>query len=117
MSEREATPPIPGEVPDQMFPTLTPAQLKRIASQGTVRQVPSGETLVEANAQGNKFFVVIAGQLNVLRASGNTEEVVAVFAPGTLTCGLNMLSARRGLLGVRACKPGAVIQIVRGQLV
>ena len=116
MSEREATPPIPGEVPDQMFPTLTPAQLKRIASQGTVRQVPSGETLVEANAQGNKFFVVIAGQLNVLRASGNTEEVVAVFAPGTFTGELNMLSGRRGLVRVRADKPSEVIEIGREQL-
>ncbi len=99
-----------------MFPTLTPAQLKRIASQGTVRQVPSGETLVEANAQGNKFFVVIAGQLNVLRASGNTEEVVAVFAPGTFTGELNMLSGRRGLVRVRADKPSEVIEIGREQL-
>jgi thioredoxin reductase (NADPH) len=99
-----------------MFPTLTPAQLKRVAGQGTVRQVQSGETLVEANTQGNKFFVVIAGQLNVLRASGNTEEVVAVVAPGAFTGELNMLSGRRALVRVRAAKPSEVIEISREQL-
>jgi thioredoxin reductase (NADPH) len=99
-----------------MFPTLTPAQQTRVADQGIVRQVQPGETLVEANALGNKFFVVITGHLNILRASGNTEEVVAVVAPGTFTGELNMLSGRRGLVRIRAREPSEVIEIGREQL-
>jgi thioredoxin reductase (NADPH) len=107
---------MPGTAPDHMFPTLTPAQQTRVADQGTVRQVQPGETLVEANAQGNKFFIVITGQLNIIRASGNTEEVVAVVVPGAFTGELNILSGRRGLVRIRAEEPSEVIEIGREQL-
>jgi thioredoxin reductase (NADPH) len=116
MSERELTPPLPGNTPDHMFPTLTPAQRTRVSDQGRVRQVQPGETLVEANAQGNKFFVVISGRLNILRTTGKTEEVVAVVAPGTFTGELNMLSGRPGLVRIRAGEPSEVIEIDREQL-
>ena len=44
----------------QMFPTLTPAQIARIAAHGSVRQVRQGEVLFEAGDQVVPFFVVIA---------------------------------------------------------
>ena len=116
MSERDPSPPMPGEAPDHMFPSLTPAQQTRISVQGKMRQVHSGETLVEANAQGNKFFVVITGRLNILRTSGGTEEVVAVVTPGAFTGELNMLSGRRALVRIRAAGPSEVIEIGREQL-
>src|ERR1700730_2444003 len=116
MSEREPTPPIPGTAPDDMFPTLTPAQQTRVADHGIVRQVQPGETLVDANTAAYHFFVVITGHLNILRASGNTEEVVAVVAPGAFTGELNMLSGRRALVQIRAGEPSEVIEISREQL-
>jgi len=116
MTEREPAPPMPGTAPDQMFPTLTPAQQTRVGDQGTVRRVNAGETVVEANALGNKFFVVVSGHLNILKESGDTEEVVAVVAPGAFSGELNMLSGRRGLVRIRAGEPSEVIEIGREQL-
>jgi thioredoxin reductase (NADPH) len=116
MSEREPTPPLPGTAPEQMFPTLTPAQQARVADQGTVRQVQPGETLVEADEHGNEFFVVIAGHLNILRTSGAVEEVAAVVPAGSFTGELNILSGRRGLVRIRAGEPSEVIEINREQL-
>src|SRR5438552_2415639 len=115
MSDRKPTQSIPGTAPDHMFPTLTPAQQKRIAAHGRARQVQADETLVEANVSVNIFFVVITGHLNVLRASG-TGEVVAVVAPGAFTGELNMLSGRRGLVKIRAGEASEVIEISREQL-
>jgi thioredoxin reductase (NADPH) len=81
-----------------------------------VRNVEAGEVLVEPDNNGGKFFVVVKGQLNILRASGNLEEVVAVDEAGMFTGELNMLSGRRGLVRIRASEPSEVIEIDRDQL-
>jgi thioredoxin reductase (NADPH) len=99
-----------------MFPALTPAQQARIGAHGLVRQVQAGETLVEADAQNVKFFVVVRGHLNIVRTAGRAEEVVAVIGPGAFSGELNMLSGRRGLVRIRAGEPSEVIEIDREQL-
>ncbi len=116
MSENQPTVPTPGTAPDHMFPTLSAAQQGRIADHGKVRVVRSGETLVEANALGNHFFIVISGHLNILRAFEDAEAVVAVVSPGAFTGELNVLSGRRGLVRIRAGEPGEVIELSREQL-
>jgi thioredoxin reductase (NADPH) len=116
MNDKEPTSPIPGVTPDDMFPILTQAQQARIAIHGRARNVQAGETLVEADASLNKFFVVITGHLNILRASGDKEEVVAVVAPGAFSGELNVLSGRRALVRIRADEPSEVIEIGREEL-
>jgi thioredoxin reductase (NADPH) len=81
-----------------------------------VRQVQPGETLVEADEHGDAFFVVIAGHLNILRTSGDLEEVAAVVPVGSFTGELNILSGRRALVRIRAGEPSEVIEIKREQL-
>ncbi|MDX6305316.1 MAG: thioredoxin reductase [Blastocatellia bacterium] len=110
------TPSDPVSPNDEMFPKLTPAQQARIAAHGVARVVQAGEILVEPDDNADKFFVVIKGHLNILRASGNTEEVVAVDEAGMFTGELNMLSGRPGLVRIRAGEPSEVIEIVREQL-
>ena len=110
-------PPINPPAPDErMFPTLTPGQQARLAAHGRVRQVLAGEILVEPNDYTIKFFVVIKGYLNLLRVSGDREEVVVVDRAGMFTGELNMLSGWRGFLRIRAGEPSEVIEIDRDQL-
>lgn len=116
MSEPESTSPIPGPAPDQMFPTLSARQQGRLATLGKRRQVPSGETLVEADAMVNNFFIVVSGHLNILQTSDAGEEVVAVVSPGAFTGELNVLSGRRGLVRIRAGEISEVIELRRQQL-
>jgi thioredoxin reductase (NADPH) len=96
---------------ERMFPTLTPAQIKRIAGRGRARSIQSGEVLIEAGAQGVPFFVVTAGRLEVVRPSGSTETLVAVHGPGQFTGEVNMLSGRPALVRSRASEPGEVIEL------
>src|ERR1700682_2457462 len=110
------TPPDTASPPDEVFPTLTPAQQARIAAHGRARKVQADETLVEADANRNKFFVVVTGHLNILRTSGNTEEVVAVVKAGGFPGEINILSGRRGLVRIRAGEPSEVIEIGRDEL-
>jgi thioredoxin reductase (NADPH) len=55
---------------DQAFPTLTPAQVARVHTHGRVRQVKSDEVLVDAGEQSTRFFVVTAGEVHLVRQSG-----------------------------------------------
>lgn len=101
---------------DDMFPTLTAAQQARVSVHGRVRRVQTGETLVEAENSGNKFFVVVTGQLNILKTSDNAEEIAAVVTSGMFTGELTLLSGRRGLVRIRAGEASEVIEIDREQL-
>ena len=71
----QINPQLPDPQPDDMFPTLTTDQQSRVAAHGRLRQVEKGEMVVEANSESKKFFVVITGQLNLLRVSENLERL------------------------------------------
>src|SRR4028118_2072061 len=87
---------------EQMFPTLTPAQIARIAAHGSVRPIRSGEVLVEAGEQGVPFYVITTGQVEIVRPTGTVETPVALHGPGQFTGEVNMLSARRSPARARA---------------
>ena len=101
---------------EEMFPSLTAAQISRIAVHGHRRQVEKGEVLVEAGGETARLFVVIAGQIEIVRASELNEETVAVVRPGMFTGEATMLSGRRGLVQIRATQSSEVIEVDRGQL-
>src|SRR5213593_358193 len=107
--------PPPASRPDRLYPTLTPAQLARIAPHGRPRQVAQGEVLVHAGETAARIFVVLAGRIDVIRPSA-TEEVVVSFSPGMFTGEATMLSGRRGLAQVRAGMDGEVIEVARDDL-
>jgi thioredoxin reductase (NADPH) len=98
---------------EHIFPTLTPAQVSRVAAQGRHRLVERGEILVDVGAQRQPFFVVTAGYLEVVQRSGSREELLAVYRPGEFTGEASMLSGRRGLVRIRAKAPSEVIEVER----
>jgi thioredoxin reductase (NADPH) len=101
---------------EHVFPTLTAAQIERIAAHGRVRRIECGEVLLEAGHQNAPFFVVTAGRLELVRGPGDAEQLVAVLGGGQFTGEMNLLSGRRGLVRVRASESGAVIDLDRHQL-
>jgi thioredoxin reductase (NADPH) len=98
---------------ERMFPTLTPAQIERIAVLGRVRAIRPGEVLVEAGQQIVPFFVVTRGQVDIVLPSGTSETLVAVHGPGQITGEVNMLSGRPALVRARVSEPGEVIELDR----
>src|SRR5947207_10965330 len=96
---------------EQVFPKLTPAQIRRIAAHGRLRAIQPGEVLVEQGQGAVPFFVVVSGELEVVRPSSAAETLVTVHAPGQFTGEVSMLSGRRALLRLRAAKTGEVIEL------
>jgi thioredoxin reductase (NADPH) len=101
---------------DQVFPTLTPAQVSRIAAKGRCRKVEAGEVLTEACDKSPRFFVVTSGQLDVVRPTATGEEMVATHRAGQFSGELTMLSGRRGFIRMRAVESSEVIELERENL-
>src|SRR6185295_5997712 len=116
MSEHSPAPPATNPLNEEMFPTLTSAQIARIAAHGRPRKVERGEVLLDAGEPTARLFVVITGQIEIVRPEHPTEEPVAVFGPGMFNGEVNILSGRRGLAQVRVAEPGEVIEVDREQL-
>jgi thioredoxin reductase (NADPH) len=101
---------------ERMFPTLTPAQIERVAERGRRRSISSGEVLVEAGAQIVPFFVITRGRVEVVRPSSGADVLVALHGPGQFTGEVNMLSGRPALLRSRVVQAGEAIELSREQL-
>ena len=114
---KPASAPLPGAQPDRMFPRLTPEQMARVAVHGQMRRVEAGQVLIEAGEEYSSFFVVKKGQIDVVRLSGDGQEVVAICQEGQFTGELNLLSGRRSLARLCVSEPGELIQLDRNQLV
>jgi thioredoxin reductase (NADPH) len=80
---------------EKIFPKLTPAQIDRIAAHGRIRSVQSGEVLIKEGDRSVPFFVVIAGEVEIVRPFDAYETLVTVHGSGEFTGEVNMLSGRR----------------------
>jgi thioredoxin reductase (NADPH) len=101
---------------DEMIPTLTTAQIARIAVHGRKRKIQPGEVLVNAGERTARFYVVTAGQIEIVWPSGAGEDLFAVFGPGKFTGEMTMLSGRRGFAQIRARSDAEVIEVDRENL-
>jgi thioredoxin reductase (NADPH) len=101
---------------DEMIPTLTTAQIARIAVHGRKRKIQPGEVLINAGERTARFYVVTAGQIEIVWPSGAGEDLFAIFGPGKFTGEMTMLSGRRGFAQIRARSDGEVIEVDREEL-
>jgi thioredoxin reductase (NADPH) len=101
---------------EKIFPKLTLAQIDRIAAHGRIRSVQPGEVLIEQGDTSVPFFVVITGEVEIVRPFDAYETLVTVHGSGEFTGEVNMLSGRRSFFRARATKPGEVIELDHQQM-
>jgi thioredoxin reductase (NADPH) len=101
---------------EEIFPTLTSAQIARIAKHGRTRTVRSGEVLVEPGDRALPFFVVISGGLEAVRPTGATEKLITIVRAGQFTGEITILSGRSAMVRIRARQDGEIIQLARESL-
>ena len=99
-----------------MFPKLSPAQIARVASHGVIRPIDRGDVLIEAGQTNVPFFVVRAGEIEVVRPSSLGDLVIAVTRPGQFTGEVSMLLGRPAMMRILAREPGEVVQLTRDQM-
>jgi thioredoxin reductase (NADPH) len=101
---------------DHVYPTLTPAQIARIAARGRRRPIEAGEILLEPGQPSSRLFVVIAGTIEVIRATDGIEQLVVTFGPGMFTGEGAMLTGRPVIVRIQAGEAGEVIEVDRDVL-
>ncbi|HET9315849.1 MAG TPA: FAD-dependent oxidoreductase, partial [Vicinamibacteria bacterium] len=100
--------------PEHVFPTLTPAQVARMAGHGRSRAVAKDEVLADAERQP-RVFVVVRGRLNA-QMTGESARVIRVLEPGQFTGEMSALAGRRSLARFTALEDGEVVEVDREQL-
>ena len=101
---------------DRVFPTLTPEQLSRIAAHGRRRSTVLGDVLIEVGDKAVPVFVVISGELQVLRPAEGGDTLIVSHRAGQFSGEANMISGRRALARLRVSEAGEVIQLDHEQL-
>jgi thioredoxin reductase (NADPH) len=102
--------------PEATFPTLTLAQVARVATHGRLRRVAAGEVLVEPGQVNLSFFIVVEGRIELARPSQAGDTLIGAHGPGSFTGEATMLSGRPGLARVRVLESGVVIEVPRERL-
>src|SRR5579859_8265817 len=101
---------------EQVFPTLTPAQIERAAQYGVRRMVAKDEILLDAGSPPPGAFVVVKGALDVFRTTRDGFALLAQHGPGQFTGEAGLLVGRRAMARIQAKEPGEVIEIDRVRL-
>ena len=113
MSDTHRGLPLNSSLVEHVFPTLTPAQIRRISSHGHMRPMQRGQMLVEQGDRNVPFFVVVSGEVEIVRPSGGVETLITIHGPGQFTGEVNALSGRPALFRARATKQGELIELDR----
>jgi thioredoxin reductase (NADPH) len=96
---------------EQMFPTLTAAQVEiaRQFASGEPRRFASGETMYAVGEAASFFWLVLVGQIDVVRRDGlGREAPIASEMPGQFSGELNQLSGRPALAEGKAGAEGCL---------
>ena len=101
---------------DQAFPTLTTPQISRIEARGGRRSTSRGEVLVDVGDRPVPFFVVVKGELEVVRPGETGETLLVRHGPGQFSGESALLGGRRAMARLRVSEPGEVIQVDRDRL-
>ncbi len=75
MSDARRGLPMTSSLVENIFPTLTPVQIRRIAAHGHTRTMQRDEVLVEQGDSSVPFFVVVSGEVEIVRPSGAARSL------------------------------------------
>ena len=70
-------------------------QIDRIRPLGRIRQVRSGDILINPGETGIPFYVLLSGRMEIVQPSLDGERLIALHQPGGFTGEMTMLSGAR----------------------
>jgi len=108
--------PLTSENAALLFPALSPAQISRIGAHGLIRPITRGEVLIEAGQTNVPFFVVKAGEIEVIRPSGLGALLIAIVRANQFTGDISMILGRPAQMRLRVSESGEVVELTRDQM-
>jgi thioredoxin reductase (NADPH) len=93
------------------FPVLSSAALAEVADFGEEIAISPGQLLFQAGEASYDLFVVLEGEVEVVRLDGAEPVVIVAYGPGGFVGELNLLTGQRRSLSCRVTQPGRVLVI------
>src|SRR6202023_412818 len=91
---------------DQMFPTMTQADIDRLRRFGELKFYETGERIVRAGHVAPGLIVILSGKVEVTQGCGPEQrETIVTHLPGQFAGELAQLSARPSLVDADALEP------------
>jgi thioredoxin reductase (NADPH) len=101
---------------EHVFPILNTTQISNIERYGCLCEVQTGELLVQQGDVAPPFYVIISGELEIIRPFESQETLVTVLGPDQFTGEVNTLYGRRSMFRVRVTKSGKEIKFDHQQM-
>jgi thioredoxin reductase (NADPH) len=98
---------------EEIFPTLTPAQVARIAPFAVEKTFPDGASIWNQGLRDNPMFIVVEGEIDIL--SGE-DVLVASHRPGGFSGDVDLLSGRPTVVKGRARGVTRVLELGQDHL-
>ena len=99
---------------DQRFPTFSADVLEELAEFGELRELAAGDALYRAGEARWDFYVLVEGELEVVR-DDESQQLVVVYGPGQFPGELGLLTGQRTYLTARATRNGSVLVIPQNE--
>jgi thioredoxin reductase (NADPH) len=93
------------------FPVLSETALAEVKDFGKEIAVSAGQLLFQAGEASYDLFVVLEGEVEVVRLDGTDPVVIVAYGPGGFVGELNLLTGQRRSLSCRVTQPGRVLVI------
>jgi signal transduction histidine kinase len=90
---------------------LTPEQIEALKPYGREFGLQTGDFLFDERSVVDSFYVVLEGEVEILRLDGAEEIPVLTHGPGEFTGGLVVLTGRTSIHRAKATEPGRVLEI------
>lgn len=90
---------------------LDEAALAEVAPFGDERTVAAGDVLFRAGDESYDFFVILEGEVEIVRPDNDGDVVLAAHGAGRFLGELNLLTGQRPYLTGRVSQPGRVLAI------
>ena len=101
---------------ERVFPVLTAPQIAQFAGHGRRRTTTRGEVLMDVGDKTLASFLVVRGELEILRPGATNETTIVTLGPGQFSGEGNLITGRRALSRIRVSEPGEVIELLRDQV-
>lgn len=101
---------------EEVFPSLTGAQIERVERYGRRRKVTAGEVLIEQGDAAIPFFVILEGEIEAAIPADLGKHLVTIGGRGQFNGEINTLSGRSAIFQVRVSKSGEFIELDRRQM-
>jgi signal transduction histidine kinase len=99
-----------------LFADLPEPDLLRLCSMVEEVRVDAGELLFAEGSQGTRAYIIQQGELEILKASGGREVLIAVRKPGEVIGEISLLQASPRTASVRARTDAVLLSLEKEQL-